>query len=120
MTEKEMKRLSRADLLELLLVQTRENERLQAELEAAQAQLADRSIRMEEAGNIANAALALNGVMEAAQAAADSYLENIKRMQAETELMYEEAKETKRKADLLMRKAKQDMERVSITANLKR
>jgi chromosome segregation ATPase len=40
----------------------------------------DRRIRLREAGSIAEAALKLNGVFEAAQAAANQYLENIERM----------------------------------------
>jgi chromosome segregation ATPase len=38
----------------------------------------NRRIQMEEAGSIAEAALRLNGVFEAAQAAADEYLENLR------------------------------------------
>ena len=84
MSEKELKRLSRSELLELLLVQTRERERLEKELEEARRMLDDRQIRLEQAGDIAKAALEINGVMEAAQAAARQYLENIERMERET------------------------------------
>jgi glutathione S-transferase len=105
MTDKQLKRLSRADLLELLLIQTKENERLHAELEEARAQLESRRICVEEAGSIANAALALNGVMEAAQAAADQYLENIAQIKAEAEQLRREAEEMKREAEEKLRKA---------------
>ena len=84
MTEKELKKLSRMDLLKLLMLQTKENERLQAELDAANAKLADRTLRVNRAGSIAKAALEINGVMEAAQAAAQQYLDNIKLVEAET------------------------------------
>lgn len=83
MTEKELRRLSRMDLLEMLLEQSKEVERLRAELETVKKQLEDRRIMEQEAGSIAEAALRLNKVFEAAQQAADQYLENI-RMQAET------------------------------------
>lgn len=89
MTEKELKRLSRSELLELLLVQTRETERLTKKLERAEKLLSNRQLEMEKAGDIAHAALAINGVMEAAQAAAQQYLDNIKRMEQETRLRYE-------------------------------
>lgn len=89
MTEKELKKLNRAELLELLLVQTREAERLQERLEKAEAELASRHLRVLEAGNLAQAALAVNGVMEAAQAAAQQYLENIAWMEEETKLRCE-------------------------------
>lgn len=84
MKERELKHLSRAELLELLLAQTKENERLSAELEQAQSELADRRLRLQEAGSLAQAAIEINGVMEAAQAAAQQYLENICLMEEET------------------------------------
>ncbi len=78
MTEKELRRLSRMDLLEMLLEQSKEVERLQTELETVKKQLDDRRIMEQEAGSIAEAALRLNKVFEAAQQAADQYLENIR------------------------------------------
>lgn len=83
MTEKELRRLSRMDLLEMLLEQSKEVEWLRAELETVKKQLEDRRIMEQEAGSIAEAALRLNKVFEAAQQAADQYLENI-RTQAES------------------------------------
>ena len=83
MTDKELKRLSRAELLELLLESNRENDRLREQLEKAKALLASRVIEIENAGSIAEAALALNGVFEAAQKAADQYLENVRRLSGE-------------------------------------
>ncbi len=79
MTERELRRLSRAELLELLLAQTEENEQLKKRLQAAEAALSDRKIIMERAGTMAEAALQLNGVFEAADRAARQYLENIRR-----------------------------------------
>lgn len=84
MTENELRKLSRIDLLELLLEKSRENEKLQEELDSVKAQLAERNIKIEKAGSIAEAALALNGVFEAAQAAADQYLENLRTISGET------------------------------------
>lgn len=89
MTEKELKKLNRAELLELLLVQTKETERLQKQLEKAEEELSSRYLRVLEAGNLAQAALSVNGVMEAAQAAAQQYLDNIVRMEEETRLRCE-------------------------------
>lgn len=84
LTENELRKLSRIDLLELLLEKSRENEKLQEELDSVKAQLAERNIKIEKAGSIAEAALALNGVFEAAQAAADQYLENLRTISGET------------------------------------
>ena len=80
MTENELKKLSRKQLLELLLKQAERVEELEAEVESLQARLDDKTVGVNEAGSIAEAALKLNGVFAAAQAAADQYLENIKRL----------------------------------------
>ncbi len=85
MTEKELKRLSRVELLELLLIQTRETERLRVMLEAAQQKLEDRDIQIQESGSLAEAVLVVNGVLESAHSAADQYLENMARMERETQ-----------------------------------
>lgn len=77
MTERELKKISRVDLLEMLLAQSKELEQLHRELDMAKAELANRKIALEESGNIADAALKLNGVFEAAQAAAEQYVENV-------------------------------------------
>lgn len=80
MTDKDLKRLRRDELLEMLIAQSKRTDQLQAELDAARAQLASRAIVLEEAGSIAEAALRINGVFEAAQAAAQQYLDNIRRI----------------------------------------
>lgn len=83
MTDRELKRLSRGELLEMLLALTKENEKLKQELEEARAALADRRLIIGEAGTMAEAALRLSGVFEAADRAARLYLENIRRQAAE-------------------------------------
>lgn len=80
MTERELRKLSRLDLLELLVRQVEENERLRAELEQAHKQLESRELIIENAGSIAQASLQISRVFEAAQMAADVYLENVRRM----------------------------------------
>ncbi len=78
MTERELKKLSRADLLELLLNERRENEGLRLRLEEAEQKLEDRKIQLEQAGSIAEAALQLNGVFAAAEAAAKQYVDSVR------------------------------------------
>ena len=87
MTDKELKRLSRGELLEMLIAQASENEKLKQELEDAQAALQDRSIAIDNAGSIAEASLQLSGVFEAAQNAAEQYLANIQRMNDQQDLI---------------------------------
>ena len=83
MTNKELKKLTRAELLEMLLIQSREKQKLEEELAEARKELSEKEIRIAESGSIAEAALKLSGVFEAAQRAADQYLENIKNREAE-------------------------------------
>lgn len=76
MTKREMKKLSRAQLLEMLLLQTEKAEQLEKELEEANGKLTERKMLLENVGSIAEASLQLNGVFKAAQDAADQYYEN--------------------------------------------
>ena len=85
MTERELRRLKRSELLELLIAQIEETETLKKKLDHAEAKLASRELIIEEAGNLAEAALRLNGIFEAAQRTADQYLENIRRRTGEGE-----------------------------------
>lgn len=78
MTDKELRRLSRMELIQLLLEQAKELERLQQELKEAQSALKSRELAIHKVGSIAEASLAVNQVMEAAQRAADQFLENTK------------------------------------------
>lgn len=83
MTDREMRKLGRAELLELLLEERRENERLRAQLRLASEKLTSNIIKMENAGSIAEAALQLSGVFEAAEAAAAQYLQSVRRLAEE-------------------------------------
>lgn len=85
MTDKELRRLSRRELLEMLIAETEENTRLRSELEQTREKLADRRILLEKSGSMAEAALGLNGVLEAVDKAALQYLENVRRMAQEKE-----------------------------------
>ena len=120
MTEKEMKKLSRTDLLRMLIDQGEEMEALKEELEKAKAEISEREIKLTEAGSIAEAALKINGVFEAAQAASQQYLENVKhlseRQDALARIKERETREkcerqileTKEKCDALIAKAEKE------------
>lgn len=83
MTDRELRKLKRSEILELMVEQSDEIEALKKRLEAAEEKLAMRTIILERAGSIAEAALALNHVFEDAQKAADQYLENVMRIREE-------------------------------------
>ena len=78
MTAKELKRLSRSDLLEMLLELSRENDILRRANQTLSQKLEDRNIAIDNCGSLADAALQLNGIFEAAQAACEQYTENIR------------------------------------------
>ena len=83
MTDKDLRRLSRAELLDILYEQRKRYEDSLAENQALRQQLEDRTLRIASAGSIAEAAIQVNGVFEAAQAAADQYLASVKAATAE-------------------------------------
>lgn len=78
MTDKELRHLSRGELLQMMIAQSRELEELRTRLERAETALRRREIAMDRAGSIAEAALQLNGVFDAAEAACQQYAENIR------------------------------------------
>ena len=77
MKNNEFRRLNRRELLELLIAQIEENERLRQQLEDAKKELNDRRIKIANAGSLAEAALLLSDVFQAVDEAASLYLENL-------------------------------------------
>lgn len=77
MTDKELQKLNRSELLELLIANTKENEELKAKLSQTETKLREQKIEINKAGSIAEAALSLSGIFNAAQNAAQQYLDNI-------------------------------------------
>lgn len=78
MTEKELKKLSRIELLELLIEQTERNEELERKLAEAEQELKNQNLNVKEVGTLAEACLKVNKIFEAADTAAKQYLANIK------------------------------------------
>ncbi|MGT2722383.1 hypothetical protein [Streptococcus porcinus] len=76
---KDLKKLSRKELLELLLEQQLLIEKQEKELKEIKVKLNNQKIEIEDSGTLAEASLRLSGIFEAAQEAADIYLKNIKR-----------------------------------------
>ena len=84
-----MRKLSRVDLLELLLIQSGQIRDLQNKLADAEHKLDERILIMEEAGSIANASLQLSGVFEATQRASQQYLESVKALEENSRIKSE-------------------------------
>ena len=79
-SEVELRKLKRLELLEMMLEQGKEIERLRNRVQELEEQAEDKTILLNEAGNIASASLAMNHVMEQTQAAAEQYLTNVKKL----------------------------------------
>lgn len=106
MADKGLKGMSRGELLELLIAQMEENEKLQTQLEEAKARLKSRRINIDKAGSIAEASLLLNGVFQSAEDAAAQYLENIRMLQGRQKKICQQMEdEAKQKADAIVAEA---------------
>lgn len=87
MTEKELQKLRRVELLEMLFEQGKEVNELRKRIQELENQLQERTLCLARAGNIAEASLQINGVFEAAQAAAHQYLVSVESLSAHQEEM---------------------------------
>ena len=85
MTDKEFKHLSRAQLIEVIYQLQLKIDELTEKNAKLETELADKRLRISEAGNIADAALVINNCFKNAQAAAEQYLNEIKAIRRETE-----------------------------------
>ena len=106
MTDKEFKRLNRSQLIDIIYEYQLKQEELIAENEKLSKTLADKRFRIRKAGNIAEAALEIHNVMQAAQDAADHYVEEMKiRAQSEQQKILRKAND---KAAAIIAKAEQE------------
>lgn len=99
MNDRELKRLSKIELLEMMLELSEENEKLKKELEEKDKELESKRIMIEEAGDIAEASLKLNRVFEAARDAADQYIKNIQLLERAKKQEVRKVMELRKKLD---------------------
>ena len=85
MTDKEFKRLSRAQLIDIIYKLQLELDKVNEEKQELESKLADKRLRLQSAGDIAEAALEINDCFRSAQNAAEQYLNEIKAIREETE-----------------------------------
>jgi hypothetical protein len=79
MADKELRKLQKIELLEILVDQRKRIDELEKELAEVREQLESREINIRNSGSIAEASLKLTKVFYEAQKAADLYLENVRR-----------------------------------------
>ena len=109
MTDKEFKRLSRAPLIDIIYQLQLQVDTLTKEKEELQKALDDKRLRINQAGNIADAALEISDCFRCAQNAADLYLNEIKILSADAE--------KQRQKFLADARAEAEAERKKIIAN---
>ena len=85
MTDKEFKRLNRAQLIDIIYQFQLQIDKLTEQNQELERELADKRLRLSNAGNIADAALEINDCFRSAQNAAEQYLNEIKLIREETE-----------------------------------
>ena len=96
MISKELKKLNRRELVDVIYQLKKNEEQMQEQIAALEAGLQDRRIHLSVAGSIAEAATDITGIFSVAQSTADLYLQEIASMkedaQRECDKMIEEAK----------------------------
>ena len=85
MIGKELKKLSRRELVDVIYQMKKNEQQMQAEILSLQDALQEKRIRLAEAGSLSEAAAAITNVFSAAQMTADLYLREISCMKEETE-----------------------------------
>ena len=83
--EKELRKMNRTELIEIIYALKKEEEEVNQKLEEAEQQLQNRTIQIAKAGSIAEAAMELNHVFASAQKAADEYLNSVRAANEEAE-----------------------------------
>ena len=76
MNNKELRKLNRRELLEILLEQARRIEALEVEIEKEKLKVDSKKISVDETGTLAEASLKLSGVFKAADDAFELYMKN--------------------------------------------
>ena len=113
MTDKELRRLRRDDLLQILINQQKQIDALNEELQRSKEALDNRDLAVQESGTLAEAALKMNGVFDAAQSAADEYLAQMRKradeLAAEADKRLAEAQ---RQAEAVVRNAHSEADRI--------
>jgi cell division septum initiation protein DivIVA len=104
MTDREIRHLSKTELLTIIRDQEQELQQAKQQQEELKRRLAEKKTNLEKCGSIAEASLQVNQVFQAAQAAADQYLSEMREkregIDAESGRILAEAKQ---KADAQVR-----------------
>ncbi len=117
--EKELKKLSRRELVDIIYQMKKNEQQKQEEIAALEEALQEKRIRLSEAGSVAEAAAEITQIFSAAQKTADLYLQEIAAMKEDAEkecvAMLEDAQ---KKVDETLSEGKKQF--AALNANYKR
>ena len=103
MINKELKRLNRRELIDVIYQLKKNEEQMQEQIAALEAELQDRRIRISVAGSVAEAAMDITDIFSVAQSTADIYLREIASMKEDAERECEEMiEEAKKKVETII------------------
>ncbi len=102
MAQKELRRMSRVELIEIIYALEQNEEELKQENENLRKKLEERTVVVEHAGSIAEAVAGLNHIFDTAQQTADDYLASVAAVKEEAE----------REAKRIVREAEEEAERI--------
>ena len=86
MVSKELKKLNRRELVDIIYQLKKNEQRLQAENDALRAELEEKQRRLSEVESVTEAAMTITSVLSAARESADLYLKEIASIKADTEM----------------------------------
>ena len=110
MTDQEVKRLTRSQLIDVIYQLQLQIDQLTEEKESLQKALEDKRLRINNVGSLAEAALEVNNFFRSAQDAAEQYLSEIEAMHAEVEV----------ERQRLLAEAQAEADMIIATANMAR
>lgn len=111
MKKTDLRKYSKADLLELLIEQKKRTDELEKELSEVYEALNEKDLKIKKSGSLAEAAISLSGVFEAADKAAAQYIDNVKRVcLTKKQNLEKRERESKAEADRIIAKANKEAE----------
>ncbi len=93
MAEIDLKKLNRKELIEIIYKMKKKEIKLQKRLDEVELELSDKTVKINNAGSIAEAALSLSDVFASAQEAANIYVINAQKNFEESEKMKKQAED---------------------------
>lgn len=119
MDSKELRKLSRADLIEILIDQSIEMQSLREKLNKAEAAQERRAMAIDKSGSLAEASLKVSGIFEAAEEACREYTENIKFLsERQEEISARLEEESRRKAEQMLEETRIRCEKMESAAKV--